>query len=370
MKKKVIIGCSIIGILIISIILYLVLVNKNKKDIRGGVEEFFNCVKQEEQTTKNKYLSVNNVDIKEILDNSEYYKILVQDLDYTILSLEGDFNDATVLVEVSNKNSEESIKEFLKKRKETKKQLVEETTSEESESDETENNIPTDGDLLEEQVESAKTDKNIIKFELHKENKKWIISDANKSDILNVVLPDIDNISEEFIEEINKEEVEEPTEKTEEVNAQDNSKGTNNKKASNKQNTSSSTATSSNNASTQTSNPAPAQQQAQQPTQTQSQSNAPTPSVPAPSASQRTPVTQPVDSNESAMSAPSNDPVAQPDPATCPHTNVGSQTSITAAGIMYYPAVCMDCGAILSSPTVEPSATPESSPNPEPTPTP
>lgn len=191
-KKKIIIISSILVFFVIAITIttYSVLLKMEKNNAEQSVIEVLDKLKSSDNDLKEKYFKFDNNENEEndsfnIIKNSEYYDSIVSNLEYNIISSKVNFKNATIIVEISNKNIGIAFSNYLSKVFELS---IQSSFSEEYLEENVEEELK---DYWITQITSTDTkiEKNIIKLELIKENGKWIIIDENITEFVNAIFP-------------------------------------------------------------------------------------------------------------------------------------------------------------------------------------
>lgn len=202
-KNKKIIIISIIvtcSILILTISTYFVLLKKEKTKAEQTIINVFESLKSNDSDLKEKYIKLNSDEIIEnisfdIFENIEYYNSMLDNLEYKIIDTEADFKKAMIIVEISNKNIGKVFSNYLLKMSEL---LMEETNSFEN----IEENLQ---DYWIKEIDSSniKTEKNIVKIEMVKDDKIWLVIDEDIIEFSNAILPGLSETIENIGNYIN-----------------------------------------------------------------------------------------------------------------------------------------------------------------------
>lgn len=185
-KELYILGAMIVAVILIIIVAVIGVRNAKIKqevnamffDIKSG-----NVNKMTEYIKNEKLEEMKKADENENAENAQL-KVLFEQLNYKIKSVKVSSNNATVLVEVNNKNIEQTLTTYFKKAlTQVLKDLSSQTTASEIQDKLT--------GYLKDAYNNSNNAKNDMEVKLVKENGRWIINNDEETStkIMNAILP-------------------------------------------------------------------------------------------------------------------------------------------------------------------------------------
>lgn len=178
----------ILGVILVMVVVaYFILVKYEQNQAEKTIENIFvglqNGVENNEYLTE--MLNESNDDSTKTGENNTYNEICKK-LNYKILSTEGNLKNATIVVEVSNKNIKTILSNYMTKAFQLAfvSAFSPDKLSEEEMNEQLEN-------YLQEQIESEEIETltNTVTLNLQKNNGKWVLNDESKTEMINAILP-------------------------------------------------------------------------------------------------------------------------------------------------------------------------------------
>lgn len=184
----------VIVVLLIAIILgYFAFVKYQQNQVEKKVKEMFSSLSSGNGQEREEYLGEM---INKTEDNQEeYYNALLEKLTYDIKNVTGNAKNATVSVEVSNKNMGVVLTNYLAKAI----QLSFATAFSPTQNSE-EDMDKQMAEFLEEQINSdeIETVTTAVNINLEKDNGEWTLTEESKKDLIDAVLPGIADVKEKL----------------------------------------------------------------------------------------------------------------------------------------------------------------------------
>lgn len=197
MNKKVLIGVITLVIIVAMAILgYFVMLKIEQNKVESTIEDMFTNLKSgENNNQKQEVLEQlqNNSNQENSTKDTIDYIILFNKLNYSIIENKTNFNEASVVLDITNKDMKKIIGNYLVKAIQLAfANAFTPTYSEEQMNEELAN-------YLKEQMESNEIE-NIttnITLKLEKQDGKWVIKEESKKDFVNALLPGfVDSINQ------------------------------------------------------------------------------------------------------------------------------------------------------------------------------
>lgn len=197
MNKKVVIGVITLVIIVAMAILgYFVMLKIEQNKVESTIEDMFTNLKSgENNNQKQEVLEQlqNNSNQENSTKDTIDYIILFNKLNYSIIENKTNFNEASVVLDITNKDMKKIIGNYLVKAIQLAfANAFTPTYSEEQMSEELAN-------YLKEQMESNEIE-NIttnITLKMEKQDGKWVIKEESKKDFVNALLPGfVDSINQ------------------------------------------------------------------------------------------------------------------------------------------------------------------------------
>ena len=188
MNKKIIGLIIIIVIATISVLGYFVMLKVEQNKVENLIDEMFTNLKSGEDNSQKqevleKIRSTSNGENS--TENSIDYVILFNKLNYYIIENKTSFNEASVIMDITNKDMKKILGNYLVRAFQLAfANAFTPTYSEEQMNEELAN-------YLKEQIESDEIE-NIttnITLYLEKQNGKWIVKEESKKELINAILP-------------------------------------------------------------------------------------------------------------------------------------------------------------------------------------
>ena len=201
MGKKLIIG--LVVALAIAIIGYFGMLKIEQINVENTVREIFNSLKSGENNSQKQDIIEgikNSSEVEENTQNNFEYEILFSKLNYTIVDTKNDFKEATVVLNVTNKDMKTVLSNYLVKAFQLAFSSVFIPTYTDEQMQEELNNY------LKEQIESDEVDEIMTNIELKMEKKdgKWVIKEESKKDFANAILPGFIDTLEQITDSFNQ----------------------------------------------------------------------------------------------------------------------------------------------------------------------
>lgn len=197
MNKKVVIGVITLVIIVAMAILgYFVMLKIEQNKVESTIEDMFTNLKSgENNNQKQEVLEQlqNNSNQENSTKDTIDYIILFNKLNYSIIENKTNFNEASVVLDITNKDMKKIIGNYLVKAIQLAfANAFTPTYSEEQMNEELAN-------YLKEQMESNEIE-NIttnITLKMEKQDGKWVIKEESKKDFVNALLPGfVDSINQ------------------------------------------------------------------------------------------------------------------------------------------------------------------------------
>lgn len=197
MNKKVLIGVITLVIIVAMAILgYFVMLKIEQNKVESTIEDMFTNLKSgENNNQKQEVLEQlqNNSNQENSTKDTIDYIILFNKLNYSIIENKTNFNEASVVLDITNKDMKKIIGNYLVKAIQLAfANAFTPTYSEEQMNEELAN-------YLKEQMESNEIE-NIttnITLKMEKQDRKWVIKEESKKDFVNALLPGfVDSINQ------------------------------------------------------------------------------------------------------------------------------------------------------------------------------
>lgn len=189
MNKKVIIGLITIVIIAMIVVLgYFVMLRMEQNKVESTIEEIFTNLKSSENNNQKQEILEeikNNSNGESSTEETIDYVILFNKLNYSIIENKADFKEASVVLDITNKDMRKILGNYLVKAFQLAfANAFTPTYSEEQMNEELVN-------YLKEQIESDEIE-NIttnITLKMEKQDEKWIIKEESKKELINALLP-------------------------------------------------------------------------------------------------------------------------------------------------------------------------------------
>lgn len=189
MNKKVIIGLIIIVVIaVISVLGYFVMLKVEQNKVENLIDEMFTNLKSgEDNSQKQEVLEEikSSSNGENSTENSIDHVILFNKLNYSIIENKTNFNEASVIMDITNKDMKKILGNYLVRAFQLAfANAFTPTYSEEQMNEELAN-------YLKEQIESDEIE-NIttnITLYLEKQDGKWIVKEESKKELINAILP-------------------------------------------------------------------------------------------------------------------------------------------------------------------------------------
>lgn len=195
-KKIIITLVAIMAIILIVVLGYFVMIKLEQNKVENKIEEIFNNLKSnEDNSAKQEVLDEikSNAELEDTENNAIDYVVLLDKLNYSIVKNEVNFNDAKVVLDVTNKNMKKILGNYLVKAFNLAMANVFSPTYSEEETNEVLANY------IKELVDSDEIENVTTQVTLYmkKIDGEWIIKDDSKKELLRAILPG-------FVEAVNE----------------------------------------------------------------------------------------------------------------------------------------------------------------------